>query len=189
MVTEPFRPSRGYPPKLEFASAGQLWRHVPIERRLDAARAFWADRQATAQHAEAVSEMARLLKFRPQSMNALPTEKKVRHLASLANLSDSVAGQVLVTYHLATKRPMMGAFLDALRVANEDGVIAAPAELKAPDPKLLQKAVAGLAESFPPEDVRLYLSTLLVQDGAVWGGLSGLLGTLPTSNEPEAPPR
>ena len=133
--------------------------------------------------------MARLLKFRPQSMSALPIDKKTRHLASLANLSDSVAGQVLVTYHLATKRPMMRAFLDALGIAHEDGVIAAPAELKAPDPKRLQKAVAGLAEQFPPEDVHLYLSTLLVQDASVWGGLSGLLGTLPTSNEPEASPR
>ena len=189
MVTEPFRPARGYPPKPEFASAGQLWRHVAIERRLEAARAFWADRQATAQHAEAISEMARLLKFRPQSMSALPTEKKVRHLASLAKLSDSVAGQVLVTYHLATQRPMMRAFLDSLHVAHEDGVIAAPAELQAPDSKLLQKAVSELADRFPAQDVRLYLSTLLVQDAAVWGGLSALLGTLAESGGTEAPPR
>lgn len=187
MATEPFRPARGYPPRPEFASAGQLWRHVPLERRLAAARAFWADRQATAQHAEAVSEMARLLKFRPQSMSALPTEKKVRHLASLATLSDSVAGQVLVTYHLATQRPMMRAFLDSLRIANEDGVIAAPAELKPPEPKLLQQAVADLAGSFPEQDVRLYLSTLLVQDAAVWGGLSALLSTLPESGGSDAP--
>ena len=176
MVTEPFRPSRAYPPKPDVASAGQLWRHVPLERRLEAARAFWADRQATAQHAEAVVEMARVLKFRPQSMSALPIEKKSRHLASLASLSDSVAGQVLVTYHLATKRPMMQAFLDALGIAHEEGVIAAPAELKAPDTQRLQKAVATLVEQFPQEDVHLYLSTLLVQDAEVWGGLSTLVG-------------
>ena len=175
MATEPFRPSRTYPPKPEVASAGQLWRHVPLQRRLEAARAFWADRQAESQHTEAVIEMARLLKFRPQSMYALPIEKKIRHLASLANLSDTVATQVLVTYHLATKRPMMQAFLDALGIAHEDGVIAAPAELKPPDPKRLQRAVAEIAERFPPGDVHLYLSTLLVQDAEVWGGVAAHL--------------
>ena len=169
MVTEPFRPSRGYPPKPEFASAGQLWRHVPIERRLEAARAFWADREATAQHAEAVSEMARLLKFRPQSMNALPAEKKVRHLASLANLSDSIAGQVLVTYHLATQRPMMQAFLDALGIANEDGRDCRAGGTERARFETAPEGGRGAGRSFPPDDVRLYLSTLLVQDGAVMG--------------------
>jgi hypothetical protein len=108
-------------------------------------------------------------------MQALPVEKKIHHLASLARLSDSVAGQVLVTYHLATKRPMMRSFLDALGIAHEDAVIAAPGELKAPDAKRLEQAVRALTEQFPREDVRLYLSTLLVQDPEVWGGLSSSL--------------
>jgi hypothetical protein len=175
MAADPFRTPRTFPPKPEVASAGQLWRHVPIGQRLDAARAFWSDRNAATQHAEAVAEMARLLRFRPKSMHALPVEKKVHHLASLARLSDSVAGQVLVIYHLATKRPMMRAFLDALGIAHEDGVIAAPAELKAPDPKRLEAAVKGLRDAFLAEDVHLYLSTLLVQDAMVWGGLAALL--------------
>src|SRR5512147_2876826 len=162
MAADPFRTPRTYPPRPEAASAGQLWRHVPVQQRLEAARAFWADRDATGPHAEAVVEMARLLKFRPKSMQALPVEKKIQHLASLARLSDSVAGQVLVTYHLATKRPMMRSFLDALGIAHEDAVIAAPAELKPPDAKRLEQAVRALTEQFPREEVRLYLSTLLV---------------------------
>jgi hypothetical protein len=108
-------------------------------------------------------------------MRALPVEKKIQHLASLARLSDSVASQVLVTYHLASKRPMMRVFLDALGIAHEDAVIAAPSELKAPNPKRLAQAVAALTSQFPLEEVRLYLSTLLVQDAEVWGGLAALL--------------
>ncbi len=175
MSADPFRTPRTFPQKPEPTSAGQLWRHVPIQQRLEAARAFWADSAAEGAHAEAIAEMARLLKFRPKSMQALPVEKKVHHLASLARLSDSVAGQVLVTYHLATKRPMMRAFLDALGIAHEDAIIAAPSELKAPEPKRLQEAVRTLTEQFPREDVRLYLSTLLVQDAEVWAGLASLL--------------
>ena len=175
MTVDPYRSNRAFPSKTEVPSAGQLWRHVPMAQRLDAARAFWSDRDAAAQQAEAVTEMARLLKFRPKSMQALTIEKKVAHLASLARLSDSVASQVLVTYHLAAKRPMMRAFLDALGIAHEDGVIAAPADLKAPDAKQLEAAVQLLASQFSREDVHLYLSTLLVQDPDTWGGLAGLL--------------
>jgi hypothetical protein len=175
MTVDPFRPSREYPPRPEAASAGQLWRHVSIQQRLEASRAFWEATDAAGAQDEAVAEMARLLKFRPKSMRALPVEKKIQHLASLARLSDSVASQVLVTYHLASKRPMMRVFLDALGIAHEDAVIAAPSELKAPNPKRLAQAVAALTSQFPLEEVRLYLSTLLVQDAEVWGGLAALL--------------
>jgi hypothetical protein len=175
MAVDPYRSPRAYPSKPEVASAGQLWRHVPIQFRLEAARAFWEARDAVGAQAEAVTEMARLLKFRPKSMTALPVEKKTHHLASLARLSDAVAGQVLVTYHLACKRPMMRAFLDALGIAHEDAVIAAPSELKPPNAKRLEESVRMLTEQFPREDVHLYLSTLLVQDSEVWGGLSALL--------------
>jgi len=175
MAADPFRVPRSYPSKPEVPSAGQLWRHVPIQQRLEAARAFWADRDAVVQQAEVILEMARLLKFRPKSMQALPIDKKVHHLASLVRLPDSVASQVLVTYHLATKRPMMSAFLDAVGVAHEDGVIAAPRELKAPAAKKLEQAVKRLVAQFPRQDVHLYLSTLLVQDADVWGGLAALL--------------
>jgi hypothetical protein len=183
MAADPFRTPRAYPPKPEVASAGQLWRHVPIQQRLEASRAFWEARDADGAQAEAVGEMARLLKFRPKSMRALPVEKKVQHLASLARLSDSVASQVLVTYHLASKRPMMRVFLDAIGIAHEDAVIAAPSELKAPNPRRLEQAVRALIGQFPPQDVHLYLSTLLVQDVEVWGGLAALL---PEANPPEA---
>jgi hypothetical protein len=175
MSADPFRAPRAYPPKPEVASAGQLWRHVPMQQRLDASRAFWEDRDAAPAQAEAVVEMARLLKFRPKSMQALPVDKKIHHLASLARLSDSVASQVLVTYHLARKRPMMRAFLDALAIAHEDAVIAAPAELKPPESKRLEQAVQALTGEFPRDDVHLYLSTLIVQDSGVWGGLASLL--------------
>ena len=178
MATDPFRVPRSYPSKPEVPSAGQLWRHVPIQQRLEAARAFWADGNAVAQQAEVILEMARLLKFRPKSMKALPIDRKVQHLASLVRLPDSVASQVLVTYHLAARRPMMRVFLDALGVAHEDGIIAAPRELKPPAAKKLDLAVKRLAEQFPRQDVHLYLSTLLVQDADVWGGLAPLLANV-----------
>jgi hypothetical protein len=173
MADFPFRPSRYAPHTFGSVSAGQLWKHVPPERRTAAAQAFWADKNASAQ-ADAMAEMAGHLKFRPKSVQALPIEKKVRYLVSMPSLSDSVAGHVLVAYHIATKRPMMAAFLDQLGIKHEDGVIAEK-DLKAPAPGRLDAAVKELFDEYPHEDVELYLSTLLVQDRETWGGLAAVL--------------
>ena len=67
--------------------------------------------------------IARQIKFRPKSVLSLPLDKKARHLAGLAQVSDLLAARLLISYHLEHQRPMMGAFLDALGIAHEDGLI------------------------------------------------------------------
>jgi hypothetical protein len=44
----------------------------------------------------------------------------------------------------------------------------------APDPDKLRTGAAALATKFPPEDVSLYLATLVSQDPDTWGGLADL---------------
>jgi hypothetical protein len=68
---------------------------------------------------------------------------------------------------------MMGAFLDALGVAHEEGIIN-DEEMKPPSADALKRAAAAIAASYPPDDVSLYLSTLMWQDPDTWGGLSEL---------------
>jgi hypothetical protein len=70
----------------------------------------------------------------------------------------------------------MGAFLDALGVGHEDGIIAEE-ELKPPTPEALKKAARTIAASYPAEDVSLYLSTLVWQDPDTWGPLADLSET------------
>jgi hypothetical protein len=41
----------------------------------------------------------------------------------------------------------------------------------APDSTKMTPAAAQLAETFPADDVRLYLNTLLCQDPETWGAL------------------
>jgi hypothetical protein len=67
---------------------------------------------------------------------------------------------------------MMGAFLDALGITHDNGLIQDD-EVK-PDATKLAPAAAQLAQQYPAEHVSLYLNTLLVQDPATWGGLEGL---------------
>jgi hypothetical protein len=150
----------------------QLWRRLDPERRTQAARAFWVDDNATHEHAEVVYLLAQRIKFRLKSVMALPVEKKAQYLLQLP-VSEMVAARLLVTYHLAHQRPMMGAFLDALGVAHEDGIIA-DEEMKAPSQETLAEAARRLAAAYPASDVSLYLSTLTWQDPETWGGLTSL---------------
>jgi hypothetical protein len=150
----------------------RLWRQMPLDDRVSAAGAFWRDEQAALEQAEAVALIARHVKFRPKSVLGLPVEKKARHLASLAQVSDLLAARLLVAYHLEHQRPMMGAFLDALGIPHEDGLIKdeSPA---APEAGTLDQAVAALSAAYPKTDVARYFWTLLWQDPETWGGLQG----------------
>jgi len=149
-----------------------MWRLLPPDLRVVAAGAFWADDQAALEQAEAVALIARQIKFRPKSVLSLTVDRKARHLAGLAQVSDLLAARLLISYHLECKRPMMGAFLDALGIAHEDGLIKEE-EPKAPDAATLDKAVNVLSAAYPKPDVARYFWALLWQDPETWGGLKG----------------
>jgi len=153
------------------ARPSQLWKVLPQEKKLQAAEAFWSDQEAGMEQAEAVALIAQKIKFRAKSVITMPVDRKARHLASFPSVSELVAARLLVAYHLAHQRPMMGAFLDAIGIAHENGMIA-DEEMKAPPADALQKGATAIAGQFPKDDVALYLSTLLWQDPETWGALA-----------------
>jgi hypothetical protein len=155
-----FRPSR-------------IWKKMPAGRRLEAAELFWADEESTEQQVEAVAAIAAHMKFRTKSVLSLARERKTKYLATLPTIPDTVAARALVTYHLERQRPMMGAFLDHLDIAHEDGLIADENVAK-PDAEKVKTAAAELAATFPQEDVSLYLRTLVSQDPDTWEPLVDL---------------
>jgi hypothetical protein len=148
----------------------KLWKRMTSEQRLLAARAFWKEEQATDDQIQAVMLISQQKKFRPKTVLSLDDDRKARHFAGLANLPDALAARALVVYHLAEQRPMMAAFLDALGIAHENGLIQDDAVK--PDPEKVAAAVKTISEQFPHENVTLYLDTLLCQDPETWGALS-----------------
>jgi hypothetical protein len=158
----------------EIPRPSQLWKQLSPERKQQSAEAFWSDSNASVEHAEAIVAIAQRIKFRPKSVIALPVEKKAKHLVAVGALSELVAARLLVAYHLAHQRPMMGAFLDALGVAHEDGLIN-DEEMEAPPAERLEQATTTLTAKFPADEVALYLSTLWWQDPDTWGGLDKLI--------------
>ena len=152
----PVRPSR-------------LWKDMPLENRLLAADAFWRDEQAEAgmQHIEAVMSIARRLNFRAKSVQALSLDKRAKHLAHLQDVSDAVATRALIAYHFAARKPLMAAFLDALGISHEDGLIKEESVPPPPREKLAA-AIASVRGAFPAADVDLYVRTLASLDGETW---------------------
>ena len=155
----------------------RVWRDMAPEQRARVAQAFWLDGDSMPQQVEAVTFLARLLRFRPQSVLNLPVDRRTRQLAQAHRPPDSVIGRALVAYHLAEQRPMLVTFLDHLGVPHEDGLITDSAS-GAPAAERLTGAVEALAQAYPVQDVVLYLRTLAVQDPETWGGLAPVIAEL-----------
>jgi hypothetical protein len=148
----------------------KLWRRMPMERRIDAAGLFWEDEHSADQQMEAIASIATHMKFRPRSVVGLDPAKRAKYLAQLPAVTDAIAARALVNYHLERQRPMMGAFLDLLGIPHDNGLINEE-HIAKPDPEKVKQAAKDLAATYPPEDVALYLATLVSQDPETWESL------------------
>jgi hypothetical protein len=70
---------------------------------------------------------------------------------------------------------MLAAFLDALEIPHDNGLIAEDHAVKPPSAAALAGATKALGDAFPSAEVELYLATLYVLDRATWAGLATLL--------------
>ena len=150
----------------------RLWKTMTAEQRAAAADAFWKEDQADIQmqHMEAIVTIARRMNFRPKSVQALPLERKSKMLAQMSEVSDAIATRALISYHFQTKRDLMGAFLDAVGITHENGMIAEESVPPPPADKLAA-AIKDVRTKFPQTDVDLYLHTLATLDGDTWAGM------------------
>jgi len=160
----------------ETLTPSRLWKQMTAPQRLSASRSFWTDEEAVDDQIQAVMLISQQKRFRPKTVVSLDLDRKAKHLASLASLPESIAARILVLYHLADQRAMMGRFLDLLGIEHEDGLI--KEDSVKPDPTKLAPAAATLGAEFPADDVRLYLTTLVCQDPETWSGLEGIVATL-----------
>ena len=167
----PFYASMGGTVTDRTPTPSRLWKLMTAEQRLRAATALWRDARATNDQMQAAVLIAKQKNFRPKTVIGLDEDRKARYLATVLELPEALAASVLIVYHMAEQRPMMGAFLDALGIPHENGMIQDDAV--APDPAKVAAAAAAIGKAYPAHDVSLYLNTLLWQDPAAWGALRG----------------
>lgn len=154
------------------STSARVWKRLTREERMAAATAFWRD-TAPEVMASALGAIVKARHVRPQVARAMTDEAKAQALAGILDPGESVAASLLVALHLADRRPMLAAFLDALGMPHENGVLKEEADAIAPPPTAAaQAAVRSLAALFPAHEVTTYLNTLWLQDSERWSALA-----------------
>jgi hypothetical protein len=153
-------------------TATRIWKHLAAEDRLEAAQALLREPAPDA-FAAALGAVIRARRLRPQVARTMPAEQQARILSSGLDPGEPLAASLLIALHLSARRPLLVAFLDALGLPHEDGVLKEEADaLPPPATDKLRDAVRGLEAAFPAGQVRAYLNTLLLQDPERWSGLA-----------------
>ena len=151
----------------------RLWKALTPEEKAQAVTACLSDDENGWVKTTTRTAVAAALKFRPQTVSTWPRAKLVSEAARLPLDDPQLLSAYIVDLHLGARRPMMGAFLDALGIANDDGRIDSEnTEVPQQDAGKVAKAADALAAAYPADEVVTYFLTLLLQDSAVWGGLT-----------------
>jgi hypothetical protein len=151
----------------------RLWAALDAPTRALAARAvFEGDGEMRGQANHAI---ATTLNFRPAGVQKLSLDRRADYLARRVRPDDGLASSLLLALHLECRQPLLTAFLDALGVPNDDGLIDPDHELPPPTAGQLEPAVAAIREQFDHAEVDVYLASLLVLDQETWGALAETL--------------
>jgi len=150
-------------------TAQRLWKSLTPEERLAAATHFWREPPAEVA-GTAVGVLVKARHLRPQAARALAPEAQGRILATVLEPGEPLAAALVVALHLGERRPILGAFLDALGLPHDDGLLRDETEPPPLDGEAARRAVGALA-GFPPAQVRTYLNALWLQDPDRWGVL------------------
>ena len=153
----------------------KLWKALTVPERVDALRAAFAADQQGAISLRAVQALVKAKRYRPQTVAAMNAAKIAAELAPVPIDDTTLIDSALVDYHFAHRRPMMGAFLDALGITHEEGKLPEDTASISPSAEQLRSAADQLVTSHPVDDVYVYFLTLTLQDDATWGALKGWL--------------
>ncbi|MBP7146090.1 MAG: hypothetical protein KBD01_00985 [Acidobacteria bacterium] len=157
-------------------TARQIWKSLDRERRVRSALALWDDeRLSRADRLAALGPWLTARGIRASFLEQLPRPRRAELIAD-AGLPEDTAQQLLMSYHLVHQRPLLGAFLEALGIGHEDGVIAEGADIKPPGEQAVGQALEKIRAEYAADDVELYLRTLTMADAETWAAVAGFAG-------------
>ena len=158
------------------ATIAAVWAAVPVEdQRRALALAIRSDPDMRQALVNLLKKTPRFKSFRPTAFKSWSSEQFADVLKTPAMLSVDVMQAGLIALHINERSAMLSAFLDALGIPHEKGlIIEAPEKLAASEAEL-HRAADDLAARFPRPEVQLYFLTLLVLEPELWSGLAGWL--------------
>jgi hypothetical protein len=159
-------------PAAASATPAAIWSKLDPDTRSRAARALFRHAASDpAMRQEALHAIAAALRFREASVRKLPLDKRVEYLVRVVRPDDSLASSLLLALHVVERAPMLAAFLDALSIPHDAGVIDPRYEPEPPAADRLEAAIRTLRVTFPEAEVDLYLASLAAMDPETWRGL------------------
>ncbi|UCF69112.1 MAG: hypothetical protein JSV80_07465 [Acidobacteriota bacterium] len=155
-----------------FWTAQHIWNVMPREQREQAAAALWTDEHMSReQRLAAIAPWLSSRGMRIAFLEKLPRTRRAALIAQ-AGVPEDTAMQALMSFHLVHRRELLAAFLDALEIEHEDGLIKDASEIEPPDDKKVGAAIKKLRKSFPEDQVDLYLETLTAADPETWSAVA-----------------
>lgn len=125
---------------------------------------------------EALAGAARAQRMRLPALQKQPAARQAASIRrALTRLDLQEAGaQILIEWLTKHQQPMLTQFLDDLGIAHEEGTVKDDVGAQ-PEAARLHVAVEHLYQSFPPEQVRVYLSAFSLMTAHDWPTLPTLL--------------
>ena len=158
----------------------RLWKALTPDEKAQAITACLNDDENGWVKTTTRTAVAAALRFRPQTVAIWPRPKLVSEAVRLPLDDAQLLSAYIVDLHLGHRRPMMGAFLDALGIANEEGRIdSGTTEVPEQEADKVDAAANALVAKYPRDEVATYFLTLLLQDASVWAPLITWLEALP----------
>lgn len=148
-------------------TAARVWRRLTRDEKLAAARFFWAQPPEESL-ALANQAVVRMLHVRPKMVRKLPVESRALALAGVTQPDELLAAALLVALHLGDRRPLLGAFLEGVGLAHDEGLMPEDAPTDPIDAEAARRGYDAVRGAFPEEQVWIYLNTLWLQDNARW---------------------
>src|SRR5689334_17451705 len=132
----------------------KLWKALTPEERAQGISAALADDENGWVKTTTRAAVAGALRFRPQTVATWPRQKLTSEAARLPLDDVQLLSAYIVDLHLGHRRPMMAAFLDELRIANDNGRIdSETTTVEAQDPARVARAADLVASRFPADEV------------------------------------
>ena len=149
-----------------------LWSVLtPDERRRGLALSLGDDRDVRRSLVTLLRKTPRYKSFRPTAFASWSAEQFADALKAPGLLTPDVMQSALIALHVQDRSAMLAAFLDAVGIPHQNGLITDSVESLPVGQAELLAAADALGERFPREQVTLYFRTLLLLDPALWGGL------------------
>lgn len=151
----------------------QLWSALTAAEKEDACLALCEGNDTFSRDSKPkiMREIAVALRFREAFLKRVKPLEIARHLRRLLDTPSlrPFCDDVLRSWIVARKQPMLVCFVEAQGLAHSGGII--EESVTAPDTDTLRKGVRAVRDHFPPRDTAIYMAVMLVAGGGFWVGL------------------